>query len=115
MRTRDGIVAATLLLVACGSGGAETPEACTDPVPADTVELADFEFRPGCLEAEAGASIKVENTGEAPHTFTVEGTDVDLVLAAGSSTEVGIAGVDPGRYAVTCTYHPQMTAILTVA
>ncbi len=105
-------VCAVLLGSACG-GGAE-PEVCTDPVAAETVELADFEFRPDCLTTGGGATIALENTGEAPHTFTVEGTEVDFDLDAGTSAQAGLSGVAPGRYAVTCTYHPQMTATLTV-
>jgi plastocyanin len=58
--------------------------------------------------------VELENVGEAPHTFTVDGTDVDFVLASGESVAATIAGVERGRYAVTCTYHPQMTARLTV-
>jgi plastocyanin len=115
MRTRGTIalaLAVVLLLPACG-GDAE-PEACTDPAPATTIELADFAFRPDCLTAEIGATLTLENTGDAPHTFTVEGTDVDFDLEAGGSTDASISGVEPGRYAVTCTYHPQMTATLTV-
>jgi plastocyanin len=100
------------LLPACGDG--EPPEACLNPRPARRVELADFAFRPDCLSAEAGATIALVNTGEAPHTFTVERTTVDLNLPAGTSTGASLLGVDPGRYAVTCTFHPQMEATLTV-
>jgi plastocyanin len=103
----------TLVLTAC-DGDDEPPEPCTDPVPATSVELADFEFRPDCLSADAGATITLDNTGDAPHTFTVEGTDVDFDLDAGSSVDASLSGVDPGTYAVTCTFHPQMEATLTI-
>ncbi len=53
------------------------------PAPATSVELADFAFRPDCLSADAGATIALENTGDAPHTFTVEGTDVDVNVTPG--------------------------------
>jgi plastocyanin len=107
-------VTALVLLPACG-GGETPPEACTDPVAATTVELADFAFRPNCLTAEAGATITLENTGDAPHTFTVTDSDVDFDLDAGTSIEASLAGLEPGTYAVTCTLHPQMEATLTVA
>jgi plastocyanin len=106
-------VALLLLLPVCGGDG-DPPEPCSDPVAAATVELADFEFRPDCLLADAGATIALENTGDAPHTFTVEGTDVDLDLEVGTSADASLSGVDPGDYAVTCTFHPQMEATLTV-
>ena len=57
----------------------------------------------------------LENTGDAPHTFTVEGTDVDVEVDAGSSAEVTLSSVEPGTYSVTCTLHPQMEATLTIA
>jgi hypothetical protein len=34
--------------------------------------------------------------------------------AAGETVEGSLSGVEPGRYAVTCVYHPQMTATLMV-
>ena len=106
-------LAALLLLTACGDGE-KPPEGCTDPVAATTVELADFAFRPDCLSANAGSPITLDNTGDAPHTFTVEGTDVDFDVDAGTSLDASLSGVEPGTYAVTCTYHPQMVATLTV-
>jgi plastocyanin len=107
-------LAALVLLSACGGGEAQ-PEPCADPVAATDVELADFAFRPDCLSADAGATITLENTGDALHTFTVEGTDVDFEVDAGTSVEASLSGVEPGAYAVTCTLHPQMEATLTVA
>jgi plastocyanin len=44
----------------------------------------------------------------------VEGTNVDVNVDAGSSGEADLANVDPGTYTVTCTFHPQMEATLTV-
>ena len=108
-------LAALVLLPACGGDGGNAPEACTDPVASTTVELADFAFRPNCLSAEAGATITLENTGDAPHTFTVVGTDVDVDVDAGTSSEASLTGLEPADYAVTCTLHPQMEATLTVA
>ena len=104
-----------LLLAACGGDGTEAPEGCTDPVATTTVELADFAFRPDCLSTDAGATITLDNTGDAPHTFTMTGTDVDFDVDAGTSVDASLSNVDPGTYAVTCTLHPQMEATLTVA
>jgi plastocyanin len=103
-----------LLPLAACSGDAPEPRECTDPVPLETVSVRDFAFDPDCLSAPAGASFRVENVGDAPHTFTVEGTDVDLDVSAGSSAESSLSGVEPGRYAVVCRLHPQMEATLTV-
>jgi plastocyanin len=105
-----GLVA---LMPGCGGGGG-APDVCANPVEADRVVLADFSYRPDCLRAAEGAQIALRNTGQAPHTFTIEGTTVDLNLPAGTSTDASLSGVEPGRYTVTCTFHPQMEATLTV-
>lgn len=102
-----------VLLAGCGgdTGGADV---CANPVEAETVVLSDFAFRPDCLRAAEGAQISLRNTGEAPHTFTIDGTTVDVDLPAGTSTDASLSGVEPGRYTVTCTLHPQMEATITV-
>jgi plastocyanin len=103
-----------VLAVGCSSDGG-APAACAKLVEADTVVVADFAFRPDCLQASQGARIALRNTGDAPHTFTVEDTTVDISLPAGSRADASLLGVEPGRYAVTCTFHPEMRATLIVA
>ena len=103
-----------LSFTACGGGGAEPDPSCSDPGPTDTVQLADFEFAPTCMGAAADSAITLDNTGENPHTFTVEGTDVDVDVAAGTSAQADLTGVASGAYGVTCTYHPQMTGTIVV-
>jgi plastocyanin len=63
---------------------------------------------------EAGASLTLENAGDAPHTFTVAGTEVDVKVDPGGADEARFDGVDPGTYTVTCLFHPQMEATVTV-
>jgi plastocyanin len=114
---RLALLALVAILPACEGDGAQ-PKACTDPVAATSVELADFAFRPDCLSVETSTTpmtYTLENTGEAPHTFTVTGTDVDINVDAGTSIEASLSGLEPGTYAVTCTFHPQMEATLTVS
>ena len=107
------LLALAALLPACDGDGAPAGP-CADPEPATSVELADFAFEPDCLSVDAGATITLENVGDAPHTFTMGGTDVDVKVDPGGSDEVRFEGVDPGTYSVTCTFHPQMEATLTV-
>jgi plastocyanin len=113
-RARVLLLGLAALLPACGGGGGGGASVCATPIEAQTVVLSDFAYRPDCLRASEGAQIRLRNTGEAPHTFTIEGTIVDANLPAGTSTDVSLAGVEPGRYTVTCTFHPQMEATLTV-
>ena len=107
-------LAASLIVLASCSGGAADPGECENAEPADQVRLEDFAFEPDCLVADVGGTIHLENVGDTPHTFTVEGSDVSFDVPAGESAEGSLSGVEPGRYAVICTYHPQMTATLTV-
>jgi hypothetical protein len=110
---RAPIALLVALPIACSGGPPEARE-CSDPVPLDTVRLVDFAFEPECLSASAGDSFRIQNAGDAPHTFTIEGTDVDLEVSAGTSAESSLSGVAPGRYPVVCRLHPQMEATLTV-
>ena len=117
MTARRLLISALLALasaLASCSGGTSDPGECENAEPADDVRLRDFAFVPDCLIADVGASIHLENVGDAPHTFTVEGTDLDLEVEAGGTADGSLSGVEAGRYLVTCTYHPQMTATLTV-
>jgi plastocyanin len=111
---RTALLTLVTLLPAC-QGADATTEPCSDPVSATTVELADFAFRPDCLSVDAASTIGLENTGEAPHTFTVADTDLDVKLDPGTSDQISFGTVDPGTYSVTCTFHPQMEASITVS
>ena len=79
-----------------------------------TVQVNNFLFAPSNIEVAAGSEIEVKNgNANTPHTFTVEGTDIDLELSPMDSEDVTI-DVDPGSYDVICRFHGQMTATLTV-
>ena len=81
---------------------------------AATVQVNNFLFAPSDIEVAAGSEIEVKNgNANTPHTFTVEGTDIDLELSPMDSEDVTI-DLDPGRYDVICRFHGQMTATLTV-
>ena len=101
------------LLPACGGGGARRE--CEVQSESGRVQLEDFAFRPSCLQAPPDGVIRLVNTGEAPHTFTVADADLDVKLDPGASDEISFANVDPGSYAVTCTFHPQMEATVSVS
>lgn len=81
---------------------------------AATVQVNNFLFAPSDIEVAAGSEIEVKNgNANTPHTFTVEGTNIDLELSPMDSEDVTI-DLDPGSYDVICRFHGQMTATLTV-
>jgi plastocyanin len=102
---------------AAGGGGAEDEGGENDGgggEAAATVQVNNFLFAPSDIEVVAGSEIEVENgNASTPHTFTVEGTDIDLELSPMDSEDVTI-DLDPGSYEVLCRFHGQMTATLTV-
>ncbi|MDP9302847.1 MAG: cupredoxin domain-containing protein [Actinomycetota bacterium] len=99
-------------VIACSSSNA--PAACTPSGPTQMVDLKDFAFEPTCIGVSSGATLALQNTGSALHTFTVTGTAIDQKLDGGADGEASLAGIAPGTYAVVCTLHPQMTATLQV-
>jgi plastocyanin len=113
MRIVTLLTAALLLLSASCNSGPEGPEElCSNPTTTTSVEMGDFFYEPGCVEVEEGAALSIDNTGKAPHTFTIDGAEANV--AAGESATLDLANIAPGTYEVICTFHPQMTAALRV-
>jgi plastocyanin len=114
---RTGTIIITLSLtlggIACGAAGSE-PSACSTFTTSTSVEMDDFSYGPVCVQVDAGSTLALDNVGAAPHTFTVDGTDVSVDVAAGAQGTADLSGVAGGTYTVLCTYHPQMKATLEV-
>jgi plastocyanin len=103
-------VGGTLMLAACGGGGddgggADAPatSAAETTSSTTTVTMLDNEYAPGDLVVEVG-ELELVNEGEAPHTFTVEGEDIDVEVEAGSTGTASIE-LEPGTYTVFCEFH----------
>lgn len=78
------------------------------------VQANNFAFDPAELEFEAGEDILVKNgNANTPHTFTVDGTDVEVELDPLEEAELTL-DLDPGTYGFRCEFHPQMTGTLTI-
>jgi plastocyanin len=97
-------IAATglFLFAACGGGGDDAgPPAGGEA--SSTVTLRDNAFEPADPVITAG-TVELMNEGESPHTFTIEGEDVDVEVDAGQTT---IATVDlpAGTYTLFCSFH----------
>jgi plastocyanin len=110
---------ASIAVPACGGGGSEGGEDCADlSTQGDTfaVTIENFEFSPACFTASASQSIRVHNADDAVHSFTLQGTEIDVDIAAGETFEgEAISGVvEPGAYTLVCTYHPEMKGDVTV-
>lgn len=129
MRSRwiRGLVAgaAVLALMAAACGGGDDGDAgnggTTEPAeqPADgggaTVTATDFRFTPAEVSVASGDAITFRNSAPGtPHTFTVEGTDIDVTAEGGTSQDVDL-DVDAGTYQFACRFHAQMEGTLMVA
>lgn len=87
-----------------------------DEATAGDLEIAieDAEF-PTSIEVESGAALFIDNRDLFRHTFTVEGTDLDVDLAAAQGTRA-VVDLPPGTYPVICDVpgHEFMEATLRV-
>jgi plastocyanin len=123
-------VVAVLALVGAACGGDDEPEdgATTQPTngeetttePTDdggagvVVTANNFAFNPTEVTVASGDTITARNVNPiTPHTFTVDGTDIDVSLSGGTQEDVMI-DLDPGDYDFVCTIHGQMSGTLTV-
>jgi cytochrome c oxidase subunit II len=73
------------------------------------VTVSDFSFTPGNLTAKTGDpfDLVLTNSGDAPHTFTIDEFDVDSEVAAGEETTVSITASDSGEFTYYCRFHRQ--------
>ena len=72
------------------------------------VSVANYQFSPATVKVDSGDAIELTNTNpQTPHTFTVDGEDIDVSLDPGSSTTVKI-DLPPGTYPFECTFHSSM-------
>jgi plastocyanin len=109
----SGVVAITALVPGCSKGNASSSYASS--VNTQAVTVADFSFDPRCVKAPAGSSLSITNRGATAHTFTVNGTTINLKLNGSATGTASLEGVAPGTYEVVCTLHPQMGATLIVS
>jgi plastocyanin len=104
----------------------EAPVA-TDPPAADTaatdtgaaapamdaaVEIADFAFGPADVTIAVGGTVTWTNTDDQAHTATSSGNFDTGSIAAGATA--GVTFDQPGTFTYICSFHPFMTATITV-
>jgi hypothetical protein len=106
-----GLGAATVAFAGVAMLTTTGDTATSEDVP---VVVADNAF-PDQTVVTGGATLFVDNQDLFRHTFTVEGTDIDVELPAAQGVRVGI-DLTPGTYDVVCAVpgHEFMTATLEV-
>ena len=80
-----------------------------------TVTIQDFAFTPDCFLAKSASSITVDNKDTATHTFTIDGTQVDVSIDGGQAFNGESAGLAPGTYPFHCKIHSSMTGTVIVS
>ena len=103
-----------LLALVSACGGSEGAAARDDRVPAGApfMDQAGLAFKPAKLAAKSGEQVYFKNSETAIHTVTVAGKNV-----SGSMKKNDLfiwTAPAAGSYRVTCDFHPQMKATLTV-
>jgi plastocyanin len=132
-KTLIALVALTVLTgAACSSdsgdtgstgGGSPTGSSgCTADTAVDltgddpfVVTIQDRAFSPDCFAAKSAASITVDNKDTVTHTFTIDGTQVDVTIEAGTTFSGESAGLAPGTYPFHCKIHTSMTGTVIVS
>jgi plastocyanin len=79
------------------------------------VTIQDRAFGPDCFAAKSAASITVDNKDTVTHTFTMDGTQVDVTIEAGTTFNGESAGLAPGTYPFHCKIHTSMTGTVIVS
>lgn len=112
-----------LTLAACGGGdetdggGATTPPTATatSPSPTETetsgetrIAMEDNSFQPNSLEVASGTELELDNEGDNPHTFTIDGEDIDVQVNAGGDSQNVTIDLDPGTYDFFCRFHASL-------
>jgi len=105
------VVLALLVLGACGGGG----DGGGGGGGAVTLTMVDNAFDPVDLTAPSGADVELVNEGAVVHNLTVEGSEINVDVAAGESGTATL-DLDPGDYRTFCVYHEAagMEGTLTV-
>ena len=103
-------------LAACGGDDDDSGTVADGGEKANTVEVTaeGTAFDPTTATATVGeVYFSVTNNDGFDHTFTIDGTDVDIALDANGSGTAE-AELAAGTYQWHCKIHPSMTGTLTV-
>ena len=98
------------------SGGGSVPANCTDLTGSSkpTITMRGFAFDPSCLIVKSGSLVTLTNKDAADHTFTIDGTSVDVSVPAGQTVTGDLSGLSAGTSQFHCKIHPSMTGTIVV-
>lgn len=99
-------------LGACGGGGGPAVPDTRVPDGAPFIDQRSLAFKPDNVRTKAGEQVYFKNSETAIHTVTTNGKN-----ASGSMTKNELFVWTPpaaGSYRITCDFHPQMRATVTV-
>ena len=100
-------------LAACGGGDGEGDgdgvAPCTHLTVGATftITMVGTSFEPECVVANRSQGLTLENTAGVAHTFTIEGTQVDVEVAGGETANLEPINdaIAAGTYIVYCRFH----------
>lgn len=103
-------------LTVVGQARASPPPAAASEAPRQVaVEVVDFAFQPGQISVAPGGEVTFSNTGEQPHTATLDDVALDTRTIEGGQSAKLVAPDKPGSYSFRCTIHPaRMRGVLVV-
>jgi plastocyanin len=104
-----------------GGDGSSATAACTADSATDlsaddpfTITIQNIAYEPACVKVSSSASITIVNKDATAHTFTVDGTPVNVALPPSQTVSGKSPGFSPATYVVHCTIHASMAATVIV-
>ena len=113
------VLGVALLAAACGGGGDDDDESTGRatsvagvPDGAAFVDQDGLKFHPSSLTVPGGEKIFFKNSETTVHTVTINGKNESGTMKADAVFEWTPPAA--GEYKITCEFHPQMKATITV-
>ncbi len=117
------VAAGIALTAACfGKSGVATPGAATrapgTPTAVHTAHAAEIDqqnmtFTPARVSIKVGETVLIKNSETTIHTANIDGKNITGNMKKGDSTAWTAKAA--GEYRVSCDYHPQMSATISVS
>ena len=103
------VIVLALAGATCSKKGGTSAVECTASNATDltaqnpfTVTMQNFAYQPNCFIAKSSQNITIINKDTVDHTFTIDGTQVDVTVHPGQRFNGESAGLAPGTYPFRC-------------